>query len=439
MEYLNMIGLLLAVGLLIFLAYRDMNLYFATLVCALLVIFTNRLEIWSALQNGYAKNFGSFIIEYFFVFVLGVLFGEVMKTSGVAEVIGHMIVTLIGPKNAVLGVIFVNFFMGTIGVSGYVLVFCTVPICTIMFKKAGLSMNIMPAAQLLGCALGAGVLPYNPILNNVIPTKYLGTSLGAQPLLGLLAFILLAVPGCFYCMYLAKRDFVTKTEEEQRAIQNDVLIFENNYKEKDKPNLVQCLIPCIALLTMIITLDKHIESNALVSLSLTVGILLTFALNWNRLKNIWKETVASGFNQGANSIVLAATVMGFAGVVQLTPAFSELVDFCLSINLNPYLKESVSINLLAGVTGSAAAGIQIFMESLSAQFIRMGLDPAVMHRLAPISSFGLNTLPHNATVVLSMKYMNVSYIDGYKAVAVCTILLPTFASLLTTIIAMFFF
>ena len=40
----------------------------------------------------------------------------------------------------------------------------------------------MPAAQLLGCALGAGVLPYNPILNNVIPTTYLGTSLGAEPL-----------------------------------------------------------------------------------------------------------------------------------------------------------------------------------------------------------------------------------------------------------------
>lgn len=439
MEYINAFGLLLAVILLIFLAYKDVNLYFATILSSLVVIITNGLELWTGLQQGYAASFGKFVIDYFFIFVLGVLFGEVMKASGVAEVLGYRTVTMIGPQNAVFGVVFVNFIMGTIGISGYVLVFCTVPICRIMFKRAGLSMKIMPAAQLLGCALGAGILPYNPILNNVIPTSYLGTSLGAEPALGIIAFLLLAVPGCAYCKFLARKDFSAKTPEEQRISQSEVQLYEKEYAEKDKPNIIQCLVPCIALLAIIIILDKFIDSNFLVSLAITVGILLITVLNWSRLKSIWKDTITEGFTQGANSIMLAATVMGFAGVVQMTPAFSKLVDLCLSIRLSPYLTEAVSINLLAGITGSAAAGIQIFMETFAQSFVAMGLNPSVIHRLAPISSFGLNTLPHNATVVLSMKYMGVSYKDGYKAVAISTIVLPTCASLLTTLIAIIFF
>ena len=40
------------------------------------------------MQQGYAASFGKFVIDYLFVFVLGVLFGEVMKATGVAEVLG---------------------------------------------------------------------------------------------------------------------------------------------------------------------------------------------------------------------------------------------------------------------------------------------------------------------------------------------------------------
>ncbi len=142
---------------------------------------------------------------------------------------------------------------------------------------------------------------------------------------------------------------------------------------------------------------------------------------------------------GAGAIMLAATVMGFAGVVQMTPAFDKLVEWCLNINLNPYLTESISINLLAGVTGSAAAGIQIFMQTFADSFLSMGMNAAVMHRLAPIASFGLNTLPHNATVVLSLKYMNVTYKESYGYVIITTIILPTLSSILTTLIAIAFF
>lgn len=138
--------------------------------------------------------------------------------------------------------------------------------------------TIMPAAQLLGCALGAGVLPYNPILNNVIPTTYLGTSLGAEPLLGIIAFFSLAIPGCLYCKYFRKKDCAVKTEEEQSMIQNEILLFEKNYAEKNKPNLFQCLIPCIFLLVTIVTLDMKLILQAAENLTDSTSKALIMAL-----------------------------------------------------------------------------------------------------------------------------------------------------------------
>ena len=71
MNYINIFGLLLAVFLLMFLAYKDINLYFATMVCALIVIITNNLDVWDALQGGYAVSFSNFVADYLYVFVLG--------------------------------------------------------------------------------------------------------------------------------------------------------------------------------------------------------------------------------------------------------------------------------------------------------------------------------------------------------------------------------
>lgn len=436
MTVISFVGLIIAIVALMVTTYRGLNLYLSTLICALIIAITGGLNIWTALQDGYAATFGGFIINYLFMMVFGVLFGQILMDSGVAEVLGYNIVSAIGEKNAILGVIVINFIMGTIGITGYIIVFTTVPICMAMFKKAGLPIWIMPAAQQLGTTLGVGVLPFNPVLNNVIPTTYLGTTLGAQPVLGIIAFLVLFIPGWLYCNRLAKKAKTNMSDEQRAVALAETAQFESEYVLKDKPSLGTCIFPCVVVLAMLIGLDKFINSSALVVFAVTVGILLTTLTNWSRLKSTWTESFATGLNQGASSIMLCATVIGFGGVVQLSPAFKNIVDFCLNIPLHPYLTEIISINLLAGVTASAPAGIEIFMQSLSEPFLALGMDPEIMHRLAPIAAFGLNSLPHSPSIVIALSYMGVTFKEGYKPVAVTCILMPTIASFITCFIAM---
>lgn len=57
MEIIGVIGLLLAIASLIFLSYRGVNAFIASLIASLVVIVTNMLPFWETFAGGYATGF----------------------------------------------------------------------------------------------------------------------------------------------------------------------------------------------------------------------------------------------------------------------------------------------------------------------------------------------------------------------------------------------
>ena len=59
--------------------------------------------------------------------------------------------------------------------------------------------------------------------------------------------------------------------------------------------------------------------------------------------------------------------------------------------------------MLAALTGSASGGLTIALDALGATYMaiaaQIGLNPALMHRVAVIGSGTLDSLPHNGAVV----------------------------------------
>lgn len=104
----------------------------------------------------------------------------------------------------------------------------------------------------------------------------------------------------------------------------------------------------------------------------------------------------------------------------------------MAMGINPYVKEFVGINILSGIVGSSTSGVTIFMENLSKRFLDMGLDPADIHRIAPVSGAGLNSLPNGISVSIMMSYTKVSYRDGYWQVFVTSVILPVLAGTIIT-------
>ena len=111
----------------------------------------------------------------------------------------------------------------------------------------------------------------------------------------------------------------------------------------------------------------------------------------------------AGVNASALPAISVASLVGFGAVVAAMPAFEVVRDAVLGIGGGPLVSLAVATNMLAALTGSASGGLTIALDALGATYLAraadIGMDPALLHRVAVIGSGTLDSLPHNGAVV----------------------------------------
>jgi H+/gluconate symporter-like permease len=64
----------------------------------------------------------------------------------------------------------------------------------------------------------------------------------------------------------------------------------------------------------------------------------------------------------------------------------------------------------------------------------IGLNPELLHRIAALSSGGLDTLPHNGAVLTLLAVSHCTHKESYGDVCVTTCIIPTVGSLLLALV-----
>jgi H+/gluconate symporter-like permease len=79
---------------------------------------------------------------------------------------------------------------------------------------------------------------------------------------------------------------------------------------------------------------------------------------------------------------------------------------------------AVATNLLAALTGSASGGLTIALDALGVTYMtragELGLDPALLHRIAVIGAGTLDSLPHNGAVVTLLAVCGSTHKESYR-------------------------
>ena len=82
----GILGVLLALGLLIFLAYRGLTvLLLAPAMAVLAAVFDGEMPLLAAYTQVFMRAAGGFIVQFFPLFLLGAVFGKLMEDTGSAE------------------------------------------------------------------------------------------------------------------------------------------------------------------------------------------------------------------------------------------------------------------------------------------------------------------------------------------------------------------
>ena len=463
MQIIGIIGIILSLGLLMYLAFKGFSVVAIAPLLALLAVVIGTLSMGEDphLMAHYTEVFmvslGKYVRNYFPIFLLGAIFGKMLEDSGSADAISGFITSKLGSHMAILSVVLSCSLLTYGGVSLFVVAFAIYPIGAKLFKEVEIPKRILPGAIALGAfTYTMTAIPGSPQIQNAIPMKYFGTDAFAAPVLGIIATVIMFGLGMAWLSFRAK---TAKQKGEGYGQHNEH--FKTGEEKKDLPPFIIALAPILAVLVINYVLSriiypsidgsyleakpyettlKAVTGNWSLIIALFVGIIITVVLNFKRFDDVVK-TMTVGTNGSFLAIFNTASETGYGNVIAGLSAFAIISSGIVSISSNPLVGTAVSSSVLAGVTGSASGGLSIALETMGKQFLEIavsrGINPQVLHRVASIACGGMDTLPHNGAVITLLGITGMTHKDSYADIGMCTVIIPLIAVTFIIICASF--
>jgi H+/gluconate symporter-like permease len=444
-------GILVSLALLMYLAYRGINvLILAPLLSLLAVLAGSDTRMLATFTQVYMISLGGFVAKYFPLFLLGAVFGRLMSDSGSASSIARSIVGKLGPTQAPLALVLACGILTYGGVSVFVVVFAAYPVAAQLFRAANTPKRLIPAAILLGGAtFTLSGIPGTPSIQNAMPMAYFGTDAFAAPGIGTIAGLIMLSLGTLWLNRRASRAAAAGEGYGVHAEESlDVTA------SADEPPLVMALIPLAMVLlvnlvmtwwiipAMDLTYLKEAKFGgvsvndvrgiwALVA-SLSVAILTAIVLHWSR----WSD-LRSSLNLGTFSSMLpifnTASEIGYGAVIASLAAFAVVQAALAGVSANVLVSEAITVNIMAGITGSAAGGLGLALGMMGKAYAQAGaaagINPELLHRVAAIAAGGLDSLPHNGAVVSMLGICRLTHRESYFDIFMVSVAIPLMALL----------
>lgn len=415
----SLLGLVGGLALLIILTIRGMNLFIAAPSCALVVALTSGMGVFVGDVNfvqTYMSGFTSFIANWFFMFLLGALFGKFMEDTGAADSLARWIISKLGYKKAIFAVVAACAILTYGGVSVFVVAFSVYPMALSLFKDANLPRRFIPATLAFGSVTFTMTSAGSPEIQNWIPIKYLGTSPFAAWEVSALVAVFMAVFGYWWLKKMVTKA-VTNGESFHSKAEDPKIV------ERDLPHPFTGLIPLFVVLVISFLFHETYKEMALI-VALGSGVLTLMLINFRYFQNL-----GAAVNLGTTGALIAigntAAVVGFGAIAKTTDAFQSTVEIMTQIPGNELIGAAIAVSVIAGLTGSASGGQAIALPLVGPYYMDQGVDPEELHRIVSISSGALDSLPHNGYVVTTIRAIcHETHQAAYAPMAALTVIVP---------------
>lgn len=419
------IGILLALALMMICSMLGISIIFVAPICAILAAVTGGANLLTAYTETYMSGVASYVCSYFPLFLLGAIFGELMKNSGAAASLARFVMRKLGAKHAILACMVATIALVYGGVSTFCVIFALYPFMFFCFKEADIPLRLMPGVIFGGIIVTQSTIPGCLQIQNIIPCTMLGVSLQAAPIMGTTAFILQAAAALIYLNWEARRlrskGFHFEDERNEAAKFNE---------NEDLPNVVLSVLPIVTVVVLLNAFDFPAVG------ALTGGVLLTGVLFFNRLRANLVPSINTACGNSMPAILNTACAVGFGSVIQTLSGFESIVSMIESLaGGNPFIFAFIAINILAGVTGSASGGMTIALNAVGDRLLATGASPAALARVCAVSSGGLDSLPHNGAVITIINYCGQNHKKSYFPIFVVSVIVPIFGGLWCVLLA----
>lgn len=456
---MGLLGILVGLGLLIWLAFRGWSVLLLAPLSALIATAFGGQPLLASWTQTFMSSAAQFLAQFFPIFLLGAVFGKLMDDSGAVTTVANFITSRLGERRVILAVVLAGALVTYGGVSLFVAFFVIVPMAQSLFRTAGIPRRLVPAAVILGTStFTMSALPGTPSIQNAIPMPFFGTTPFAAPGLGIIASVIMLGIGLWWLLRAeraarrAKEGYGDETpvaaegtadNERVRELATTAREFDpaelsHGHRSQTDAPVFNAIVPLVVVvilnLVMSLIVLPRLDFSFLAdprwggtSLSAVAGvwsvvvalagaIVAVIACNWTRLPAL-RQTMDAGANASVLPALSVASLVGFGAAVASLPAFGMVRDWVLGIEGGPLVSLAIATNLLAALTGSASGGLTIALDALGQTYMeiasREGIDPGLLHRVAVIGSGTLDILPHNGAVVSLLAICGLKHRDSY--------------------------
>jgi H+/gluconate symporter-like permease len=448
MEILSFIGILIAVALLVIMAFKGFNIVFTSIVATVVVcVFSamNPLTVIKSIYMGMISVTGAFPAEsaadvttsvggfsglirsYLLLFVLSGTFGKFMAQCGAVTTLANLLskLTKFSKQPAHISIcimVFLYFILSYIGINGFVTIFTLLGIGNELFKKTNCPWEL----YFYGSAgiMGAAFMPGSLYTSNVMAADGMGVGSAAAPLMSVLMFV------CYMALIIimAKIDVIRLTRNGGGYLPTgaayDAAPSVATGVDAEIPNLACALIP---MLTPIICIVFKLD----VLLALTLGIVVCIVFNFNKFGGSagMKKAVGEGFAVSVAAVANVAAMTALVGVMRATDGYKLIIGL---FDRAPGLWGLILTGLMTGaIVGSQSSFLPSMWTDAMARASELGISNEVVSRLVILSGTAYCT-PHNSGNVNAITLTKVKFTKG----AMCYVRANFIPGILTLILFM---
>ncbi len=452
----GIVGVVVSLGLLIFLAYRGWNVIMIAPVCAgvALLFSWGEAPLLATYTQTFMPALGNYLAKFFPLFMLGAIFGKLMDDSGCARAIAHQVVTWTGKKRAILAIVLACAILTYGGVSLFVVAFSVYPIAISMFREADVPKRFIPAAIGLGSfTFTMTALPGTPAIQNAIPMPFFGTTPFAAPGLGIIAALFMFG---FGMLWLNRRAASAMTGGEGYGAHKEEPI---PVIEGSLPNFWVALLPIVLVISLNFVFTTYVipamDTSYLATpkfkntplsavaglwsiiLAMVVACIVVAVLNRHRFARLI-DTLNKGTVGSFLPIMNVASEVAYGAVIASLAAFITVREALKGLFADPVVSLFVVVNVLAGMTGSASGGLSLALGALGDYYAHAaqvaGVSPQIMHRVAALASGGMDILPHNGAVITLLSICALTHRESYFDLFVVGSIGTTLAGILVIVL-----
>lgn len=425
---LSLIVLIIAVAIYVLLTVKGTSPIIGALVAtALLSCFAAggfTTNFFGTFPNGMAGMIGGF----FFQFGFGTLFGKFMDMTGAADRVGRTLMNKMGEKNLVYALMIATMLLAMTGAPHFALM---PPLCYSLMRNAKLPRYIGLTA-VAGAGTAATCLPACMTTADVLPAAILGTTIYDGADIGILACVIQLILVVFFINHLIKKANAAGLGYDARENEPEMR------DEGDMPSFIASILAIVGVIVLcaIFVLGLGFEVIWAVVFSTTIGMIYLFLIGHKYIHGNVLVEMKDSIENIMPVIVSVLAVCGFASVVAETAIYKAVVPNIMGWSVHPAVIVVLGTMLITVLCADPISGVVAFSGTVGTELIANGANAAMVYRLASITSYTLDTMPHGGAVTMAMRMFGYDIKHGYKYLFAVNLVTPVIYAMICMVYAM---